>query len=80
MINKLLQLLIFHAFFFKVKNQADLNHICGIYSINSVLFSDIDECNSDPCQNNGICNNGVNRYTCQCPNGISGSNCQISKS
>lgn len=28
--------------------------------------TDIDECDSSPCQNGGICTSGVNNYTCNC--------------
>ncbi|XP_031559044.1 delta-like protein C, partial [Actinia tenebrosa] len=36
-------------------------------------------CNSrNPCRNNGTCSNGCNgRYYCSCPNGYSGSHCEI---
>ncbi|XP_066294600.1 fibropellin-1-like [Branchiostoma lanceolatum] len=37
----------------------------------------IDECASSPCVNGQICIDGVNSYTCQCPAGMTGDNCQI---
>ncbi|VDH94425.1 Hypothetical predicted protein, partial [Mytilus galloprovincialis] len=36
----------------------------------------IDECSSNPCQNKGTCKDGVNSYTCNCPPGYTGFNCQ----
>ena len=39
-------------------------------------FSDIDDCNSDPCQNGGTCTDGVNTYTCSCAAGYTGINCE----
>ena len=42
-------------------------------------FSDINECGSSPCQNNGTCTDHVNRYTCSCAAGYSGINCETSK-
>src|SRR6185436_1668564 len=30
----------------------------------------------DPCQNGGTCVDGVNAYTCNCPAGWTGTNCQ----
>ena len=47
-------------------------------SIN-IVFVDIDECASSPCQNGGTCNDAVNSYTCQCVPGYTGSNCEIGK-
>ncbi|XP_060564340.1 neurocan core protein-like isoform X3 [Ruditapes philippinarum] len=36
----------------------------------------IDDCQPNPCQNNGTCTDGVNNYTCTCPEGYSGRNCE----
>jgi len=41
-----------------------------------VLFQDIDECQSNPCQHEGECINAENSYTCNCIGGYSGINCQ----
>lgn len=38
--------------------------------------TDIDECASMPCKNNGVCNNLVNSYSCNCPLGYAGNNCE----
>eukprot|EP00058_Branchiostoma_floridae_P005498 XP_002590986.1 hypothetical protein BRAFLDRAFT_69463 [Branchiostoma floridae] len=43
---------------------------------NYVCKSDIDECSSNPCQNDGLCNNGVNSYFCHCTVGYGRDNCQ----
>ena len=40
---------------------------------------DINECASGPCQNGGVCEDGVNGFTCQCPLGFSGTFCERSK-
>ena len=47
-----------------------------------MLFSeltDIDECSSNPCENGGTCTDAVNMYTCSCPAGFNGSNCETGK-
>ena len=48
--------------------------------INCVYSIDIDECDSDPCQNGATCNDGVNGYTCtNCPAGSTGPDCETGK-
>ena len=39
-------------------------------------FADINECDSNPCQNSGSCTNGHNKYTCVCVAGFSGDRCE----
>ena len=43
-----------------------------------ILFStiDINECASNPCQNGGSCTNLLNKYTCSCPTGFQGTQCE----
>ena len=36
----------------------------------------INECESDPCQNDGSCTDGVNGYTCSCADGYNGTDCE----
>lgn len=38
---------------------------------------DIDECESEPCQNSGTCEDRVNGYTCLCAHGFTGDICEI---
>lgn len=46
----------------------------------AVLFQyfniDIDRCASDPCLYGGVCHDKVNSYTCVCPSGFTGVNCE----
>jgi hypothetical protein len=38
--------------------------------------TNIDECASLPCQNGGVCQDGINAYTCFCPPGFTGTSCE----
>ena len=44
---------------------------------NSIMFTDVDDCSGQPCQNGGTCIDGVNTYTCTCVTGYTGPHCQI---
>ena len=44
-----------------------------------VLAIDIDECESEPCQNGGTCDDEVNSYTCECVDGYTGLQCETGK-
>ncbi|MCP3666393.1 MAG: calcium-binding EGF-like domain-containing protein [Gammaproteobacteria bacterium] len=35
------------------------------------------DCFPDTCKNGGTCTDGVNKYTCACPAGYTGSTCAI---
>lgn len=40
---------------------------------------DIDECASQPCQNNGTCIDLINDYQCNCTDGFRGTTCTYGK-
>ncbi|MFE8596283.1 LamG-like jellyroll fold domain-containing protein [Archangium violaceum] len=40
------------------------------------LTCEPNDCSPNPCQNGGTCVDGVNSYTCQCPSGWTGTNCE----
>ena len=42
----------------------------------SFYFIDINECHSDPCMNEGTCQDGVFQYTCSCADGYTGTHCE----
>ncbi|XP_060754658.1 coagulation factor X isoform X2 [Neoarius graeffei] len=41
------------------------------------VYFDGDSCISQPCQNKGVCKDGIGRYTCYCPELVQGHNCEI---
>jgi hypothetical protein len=43
------------------------------------MVLDINECNPSPCLNGGNCVDGVNDYTCKCPAGYTGKDCETGK-
>ena len=43
----------------------------------AVLPADIDECESNPCTNDGTCVNLVNGFSCNCTDKYNGSRCNI---
>ena len=43
------------------------------------VFSDIDECASNPCLNGGTCEDELDRYHCHCPPGFTGCMCESGK-
>ncbi|KAK3598970.1 hypothetical protein CHS0354_024642 [Potamilus streckersoni] len=41
--------------------------------------TDINECESDPCQHAGVCKDLINDYNCTCPNRYDGKDCEIDR-
>ena len=52
--------------------------ICAMRGANffATFFADFANCQNDPCQNGGTCEDEIGRYTCQCLDGYTGINCQ----
>ena len=48
-------------------------------SKSSLLFSEVDECESNPCRFGGQCVNGLGQYLCLCTDRYSGTNCERRK-
>ena len=47
-------------------------------SISWKYFPDIDDCDPNPCNNGGVCTDGIDSYTCTCAEGYTGVNCDES--
>ena len=60
------------------------HHYCPntfwFHLIKNNFLTVVDMCYSEPCQNAGTCNNGVNKYTCDCAPGYEGPNCETGDS
>ena len=44
-----------------------------------LCFPDIDDCSPNPCLHGAGCKDGVNQFTCTCPDGYTGKSCETSK-
>ena len=57
--------------------------LCNSFSPTNFFFSfsciDIDECQNQPCQNGGTCQNEQGGYKCSCKAGFQGKNCENGK-
>ena len=50
-----------------------------VFHLRNYLFTDINECDSNPCQHGATCVNDVNRFQCTCMPGYSGALCENGK-
>ena len=41
-----------------------------------LILAPVDECSSNPCENEGTCIDNLSHYTCQCADGYNGVHCQ----
>ena len=48
-----------------------------IFKRNIFTSIDINNCETNPCQNGGTCTDGINDYSCKCTTGWEGDNCEI---
>ena len=50
-----------------------------IEGIDILIATEMDECESNPCQNGASCNDLVASYSCSCAAGYTGDDCSIGK-
>ena len=56
-------------------NEIQVYEACAAGWSGDGCTTNIDECAATPCQNSGVCADGVNAYTCSCAAGYQGTNC-----
>lgn len=54
-----------------------LNSVCCMCSPGQQCETEVNECESDPCFNNGTCTDQLNSFNCNCPLGFSGVQCEM---
>ena len=59
--------------FVEKSNNENLNS-----TVSCTFYLDIDECESRPCQHNGTCVDGIDRFDCHCATGYNGTTCETS--
>ena len=62
--------------FADVPNATYYHAMCGCVRFQ---YPDVDECAAGVCKNGASCTNSFGGYSCQCPPGITGTNCETSR-
>ena len=56
-----------------------IHHFLSVITQQVIDSLDINECEEQPCQNNGSCANTNGTYICNCTSGYNGTNCEFGK-
>ena len=48
------------------------------WNVHILKISDVNDCEGNPCNNGGTCQDGISSYTCLCPTGFIGIDCETS--
>lgn len=57
----------------------DFECLCNTGYTGKTCIEEINECDSNPCKNQGSCNDLLGDYKCECLNDFTGKNCADSK-
>ena len=67
---------LFQLFILQILLLLFLSSMASINFLRYLLKTDIDDCSSHPCKNNGTCTDRVNRFNCNCEPGFNGTQCE----
>ena len=70
---------LFQLFILQILLLLFLSSMASINFLRYLLKTDIDDCSSHPCKNNGTCRDRVNRFNCNCEPGFNGTQCETGK-
>ena len=66
----------FIVFYVLIRNHHNRRDFIGIIFHIENLHANLGKCASNPCQNGGTCDGGINSYNCHCDAGYTGENCE----
>ena len=76
----LLEMIVARVGFIVSKDFSFITSGWPFFKLNLCFFLDINDCKGNPCNNGGNCTDGIATYTCTCPDGFRGSDCETSTS
>lgn len=64
-------------YYFFTPNDFSLNVRYSSLFLGVNCQTDLDECESNPCQNGATCHDLIGMYFCECPPGFNGTDCEV---